>query len=120
MKRLLPAALLALAMLDASAQSTARARPAGTLPLDAPPPPPAIIAEAAPAPALEPEMAQRLEADKVVEEQRINGKVVQQRVTTRNGRTYVLNDYRADGTFTRQDTTLDERVRVPQWTLLEF
>jgi len=29
-------------------------------------------------------------------------------------------DHKGDGTFTKQDNTLDTGVRVPQWVLLEF
>lgn len=101
---------------DAAAQST-RARPEGTIPLDAPPP----IAEAADNDAaLETQVTTRTEAGQTIEEHRVGGKVVMQRVTPRHGRSYVLNDYRGDGTMTKQDNTLDQGVRVPQWVLLDF
>lgn len=29
-------------------------------------------------------------------------------------------DYKGDGTFTKQDNTLDNGNRVPQWVILEF
>jgi hypothetical protein len=29
-------------------------------------------------------------------------------------------DLKGDGTFTRQDNSLDSGVRVPQWVLMEF
>jgi hypothetical protein len=43
-----------------------------------------------------------------------------QRVTPKTGRPYVLMDNKGDGTFTKQDNTLDNGVRVPQWVLLDF
>ena len=47
-------------------------------------------------------------------------KLYMQRVTPRNGPAYLLIDHKGDGTFTRQDNTLDNGVRVPQWVLLRF
>jgi hypothetical protein len=29
-------------------------------------------------------------------------------------------DHKGDGTFTKQDNTLDSGVRVPMWVLVEF
>jgi Protein of unknown function (DUF2782) len=43
-----------------------------------------------------------------------------QKVIPKHGRPYILMDHKGDGTFTRQDNTLDNGVRVPQWVLLEF
>ena len=54
------------------------------------------------------------------QEYRVRGKVYMQRVTPKHGRPYVLMDHKGDGTFTKQDNTLDNGVRVPQWVLLEF
>ena len=112
-------ALLALAAADADAQSTARERPAGTRPLDEPPPlPPRTDAADA---ALEAQVTVRNnEAGDRIEEHRVGGKLYMQRVKPRNGPAYVLVDHKGDGTFTRQDNTLDTGVRVPQWVLLEF
>ena len=112
------AALLSVLAMDALAQSEARARPSGTVPLDAPPPPAMVESD----PALLPQTSTttRVEGDQSVEEHRVNGKVVMQRVTPRHGRAYVLRDHKGDGTFTKQDNTLDNGVRVPQWVLLEF
>ena len=111
------ALILLAAALDATAQTTARARPPGTMPLDEPPPPPAIVQAD---PALEPQVTVRTEGDQTIQEYRINGRVYMQRVTPRHGRPYILTDQRGDGTFTRQDNTLDNGNRVPQWVLLEF
>ncbi|HYC38727.1 MAG TPA: DUF2782 domain-containing protein [Usitatibacter sp.] len=117
MKRIVLAALFATACLEAAAQSGARPLPPGAVPLDAPPPPPALVQSET---TLEPEVTVRTEEDRTIQEYRANGKVYMQRVTPRNGRAYVMIDQRGDGTFTRQDNTLDQGVRVPQWVLLEF
>jgi Protein of unknown function (DUF2782) len=114
MRILLIATLTALA-LDVSAQSAARPRPPGTTPLDEPPPPPAMT-EAA----VEPEVTTRNEGDQSIQEYRVKGKLYMQRVTPKNGRPYILMDHKGDGTFTKQDNTLDNGVRVPQWVLLDF
>jgi hypothetical protein len=115
--RTLLALLLLAAAIDATAQSAARTRPPGTMPLDEPPPPPAIVQTD---PALEPQVTVRTEGEQTVQEYRIKGKLYMQRVTPKGGRPYVLMDHKGDGTFTKQDNTLDNGVRVPQWVLLEF
>ena len=113
----LVAALLSVLAMDAMAQSAVRSRPPGTVPLDEAPPPPAMVETD---PALEPQVTTRMEGDQSVQEYRVRGKVYMQRVTPKNGRPYVLMDHKGDGTFTKQDNTLDNGVRVPQWVLLEF
>lgn len=111
-------AVLAALALDAAAQSTARARPPGTRPLEEVPPPPAMVERD---PALEAQITVRTnEAGDRVEEYRVRGKLYMQKVKPRVGPAYVLMDHKGDGTFTRQDNTLDSGVRVPQWVLLEF
>lgn len=115
--RILAALFLSTLALGAFAQSTARERPPGTIPLEEPPPPPPLVASD---PALEPQVTTRVnEQGETVQEYRVNGRLFMQRITPRHGRPYVLIDDRGDGTFTRQDNTLD-RLRVPQWVLLEF
>ena len=116
MRTLIAVTLLAAAF-GAAAQSTARTRPPGTMPLDEPPPPPPIVAED---PAIAPQVTVRTEGDETIQEYRVGGKLYMQRVTPKHGRPYVLMDHKGDGTFTRQDNTLDNGVRVPQWVLLEF
>ena len=116
MRQLLALVLLAAAF-GAAAQSGARARPPGTMPLDEPPPPPAMVETD---PALTPQITVRTEGDQTIQEYRIRGKIYMQRVTPKHGRPYILMDHKGDGTFTRQDNTLDSGVRVPQWVLLEF
>lgn len=111
------AALLCGVALSALAQSGARPRPPGTAPLDEPPPPPPMVQTD---PALEPQVTIRREGDRTIQEYRIRGKLYMQRVTPKHGRPYILMDHKGDGTFTRQDNTLDSGVRVPQWVLLEF
>ena len=113
--RLLTAALLATLAFDATAQSTARDRPPGTVPLEeAPRPPPLTQSEP------EPQVTLRIEGDQTIQEYRIKGKLYMQKVTPKHGKSYVLMDHKGDGTFSKQDHTLDAQVRVPQWVLLEF
>ena len=115
--RILPVLILAALALDASAQSVARPRPPGTMPLDEAPPPPSIVQQD---PALEPQVTVRTEARQTVQEYRIKGRLYMMRVTPKHGKPYILIDNKGDGTFTKQDNTLDSGVRVPQWVLLEF
>jgi hypothetical protein len=123
MKNVLSAALAASLLLAcgiAAAQESARARPPGTMPLEAPPPLPPIGEAADPALEQQQQVTTRIEGDQTVTEYRTNGKVTMMRVTPKGGLPYVLVDRRGDGTFTKQDSPLDQGVRVPQWTLLEF
>lgn len=115
--RILIAAILLAVVLPAAAQSGARPRPPGTMPLDEPPPPPPMVQTD---PALEPQVSIRTEGEQSVQEYRIKGKLYMQRVTPKNGRPYILVDHRGDGTFTKLDNTIDSGVRVPQWVLAEF
>ena len=115
--RTLLLALLASFAIEASAQSAARARPPGTMPLDEVPPPPAMVEGD---PSIEPQVTVRTEDGQSVQEYRVKGKLYMQRVTPKYGRAYVLMDHKGDGTFTKQDNTLDNGVRVPQWVLLDF
>ena len=115
--RILLAALIAAFLVPALAQSGARPRPSGTTPLVEPPPPPPIVETD---PALEPQVTVRTENEQTVQEYRVKGKLFMMRVTPKHGRPYVMVDHNGDGQFTRQDNTLDQRVRVPQWVLLEF
>lgn len=111
-------ALLAAFSIDAMAQSAARPLPPGTRTLEEPPP---LPAKAGAEPALEAQVTIRTnEAGDRVEEHRVGGKLFMQRVKPRNGPAYVLVDHKGDGTFTKQDNTLDGNLRVPQWVLLEF
>jgi hypothetical protein len=103
--------------LPAAAQSTARPRPPGTVPLEEAPPPPAMVEGD---PALAPQVTTRTEGGQTFQEYRVKGKLYMVRVTPAHGRPYVLMDHRGDGTFMRQDNPLDNGVRVPQWVLLEF
>lgn len=115
--RILLAAALLLAASGALAQSQARPRPPGTVPLEEPPPPPAVI-EGSPAP--EPQVRVRKDAAGSVHEYRLKGRLYMMRVVPAVGRPYVLVDHRGDGTFSRQENTLDPGLRVPQWVLAEF
>jgi hypothetical protein len=116
MRVILAATLLAVC-LSAAAQSTARPRPPGTIPLeDVPPPPPMVMTD----PALEPQVTVRTVDGQEVQEYRVGGKLFAQRVTPKHGKPYILVDNRGDGTFTRNDNPLDNGVRVPQWVLMEF
>ena len=121
--RILLAVFLSAVAFASFAQSTARPRPPGTVPLEEPPPPPKMTEPATKAdPAqLEPEVTRRVdEQGQVIEEYRVKGKLYMQRVTPRGGKAYVLVDNHGDGTFMRQDNPLDNGVRVPQWVLKEF
>jgi hypothetical protein len=109
--------LVVAAAFEAAAQSAPRARPPGTVPLDEPPPPPPLVETD---PALEPQVTVRTEGEQTIQEYRIRGKLYMQRVTPKHGRPYILIDHKGDGTFTKQDNTLDTGNRVPQWVLLEF
>jgi hypothetical protein len=111
------ALILAVLAFEAAAQSAARPRPPGTVPLDEPPPPPPMV-EADPA--LEPQVTVRTEGGQTIQEFRIRGKLYMVRVTPKGGPPYILMDHRGDGTMTRQDNPLDTGVRVPQWVLKEF
>ncbi|MBC8024066.1 MAG: DUF2782 domain-containing protein [Burkholderiales bacterium] len=116
MRLLLAVSLTALAF-AAGAQSTARPRPAGTVPLDEPPPPPPMTQADK---SLEPQVTRREADDQQVEEYRVRGKLYMQRVTPKGGRPYVLMDHKGDGSFTKQDNTIDGHLSVPQWVLMEF
>jgi hypothetical protein len=111
------AVILVTMAFPATAQSPARPPPPGTTPLqELPPPPPMVDTD----PALTPQVTTRTEGDQTIQEYRVKGKLYMQRVTPKNGRPYVLMDHKGDGSFTKQDNTLDSGVRVPQWVLLEF
>jgi hypothetical protein len=113
-------AVLALPVLalPAFAQSVARPRPPGTVPLDELPPPPPAPLTTEPQP--EPQVTTRAEPEQTVQEYRIKNRLYMMRVTPKHGHPYVLMDMKGDGTFIRQDNPLDNGVRVPQWVLLEF
>jgi hypothetical protein len=115
--RTLLLALLSCLAIDAFAQTAARSRPPGTMPLDEAPPPPALVESD---PELQPQVTIRTEGGQTIQEFRLRGKLYMQRVTPRHGRPYILVDHKGDGTFTKQDNTLDNGVRVPQWVLAEF
>jgi hypothetical protein len=115
--RILIAAILLAAALPAAAQSGARPRPPGTMPLDEVPPPPPMVQSD---PALEPQVTVRTEGDQTVQEYRVKNKLYMQRVKPKNGPAYILMDHRGDGTFTKHDHTIDTQLRVPQWVLAEF
>lgn len=115
--RLLLAVSLTAVAFAAAAQSTERQRPRGTVPLDEPPAPPPMTQVDAPR---DSQIARATDEGQVVEEQRVGGKVYKQRVTPKHGRPYILMDHRADGSFTRQDNTIDGHLSVPQWLVMEF
>jgi len=112
--RTLLAVLLSSFAFAALAQSAERPRPPGTKPLEEPPPLTQVD------PANEPVVTTRTEGDQTIQEYRIGGKLYMQKVTPKHGKAYVLVDHRGDGTFTKQDNTIDQSLRAPQWVLLEF
>src|SRR3982751_4790582 len=98
------AALLLAVAFTSAAQSTARPRPAGTLPLDEVPPPPPITQAASP----DDEVVSTRRTDEngqVTEEYRVRGRLYMQKVTPRHGRSYVLMDNKGDGSFTKLDNS---------------
>ncbi|HEV7714022.1 MAG TPA: DUF2782 domain-containing protein [Steroidobacteraceae bacterium] len=115
--RLILAATLLAVSLSAAAQSGARPRPPGTVPLEDVPPPPAMVPGDS---SMDPVVTTRTEGDQEVQEYRVKGKLFMQRVKPKGGKEYVLMDHQGNGTFVRQDNPLDNGVRVPQWVLLEF
>jgi len=118
--RTLLALLVAAFLLPAFAQTGARPRPPGTLPLEEVPPPPPMPETREPGAAIEPQVTTRTEGEQTVQEYRHKGKLYMVRVTPRHGRPYVLVDQRGDGQFTRQDNPTDTGLRVPQWVIFEF
>jgi len=124
--RILLAVTVSAFAIAASAQSTERPRPPGSVPLEdiAPPPPlPPMTKEelAAKNSTAEPVVTRREENGQVIEEYRVKGRMYMQRVTPKVGRPYILVDNKGDGTFTKQDNTIDGgHFAVPQWVLMEF
>jgi hypothetical protein len=116
--RLLLAASLAAIAFTAGAQSTARPLPAGTVPLDEVPPPPPLTQNASSSD--ERAVTPRTDDGQTIEENRTRGRLYAQRVTPKHGRPYVLMDHKADGSFTKQDNSIDGHLSVPQWVLMEF
>ena len=110
------AIFLTLLALPVAAQSVARERPAGTMPLDEMPPLPSLVETD---PSLETQGSARNDQGDGAQDYRVNGKVFMERITPRVGKPYVVIHDRGDGTMTRQDNTLDT-LRGPQWTLWEF
>lgn len=102
---------------ETPAASTARPRPPGTIPLEEAPPPPQLDEDPN---ELKPVVTTRVEGDRTIQEYRVHGRLYMQRVVPKTGRPYVLIDNKGDGTFTRQDNTLDNGVRVPQWVIKEW
>ena len=115
--RLILAAIALAVAFPAAAQSTARPRPPGTAPLEEPPPPPPMTGSDQ---SLEPVITTRTEGDQEIQEYRVRGKLYMMRVKPKSGPAYILMDHKGDGTFMKQDNTLDSGIRVPQWVLLEF
>ena len=117
--RTLFAILLSAVAFTAAAQSTARPRPSGTVPLDDPPPPPPMTQSVEERD--QPQVTRRVGEDgQVTEEYRVRGKLYMQRITPKHGRSYVMIDHKGDGSFTRLDNTIDGHLQVPQWVLMEF
>jgi hypothetical protein len=111
------AIITTLLALPAAAQSVARDRPAGTMPLDEPPPPPALV-QTDPSLQTQGNAARNDDGDRT-REYRANGRVFMERITPSVGAPYVVIHDRGDGTMMPQDNTLDV-LRGPQWTLWEF
>jgi hypothetical protein len=102
----------------AFAQGTPPAQPSPPLPpklepLPEIPPPPGVDAE------LEPQVTIKSRDGDVVEEARVNGRLVWIKVTPRHGRPYFLVPDASGNVFIRRDSH-DTGLRVPLWVLLEF
>jgi hypothetical protein len=119
MRLILAVSFIAIAF-TAGAQSTARLRPPGTVPLDETPPPPPLTQQQASSPN-EPAVTKRTdESGQTIEEYRLRGKLYAQRVTPKHGRPYILMDHKGDGSFSKLDNSIDGHLSVPQWVLMEF
>jgi hypothetical protein len=111
MRRLL-ATMLVLAAFAAAAQP----RPPKLEPLPEPPPPPPIPA----GPAVdEPRVRIPVQEGDRIEPIRQDGRVVAVKVTPPNGKPYFLIDTTGTGGWIRRES-LDDGVRFPMFTILEF
>lgn len=84
-------------------------------PLPEIPPPPGVAADAE----LEPQITIKTRGGDVVEEARVNGRLVWVKVTPPHGRPYFLVPDSSGNVFIRRDSH-DTGLRVPLWVLLEF
>ena len=108
MRRLLPLALLGIALPLAAQQ------PPKLEPLPEPTPPGLALD-----PALEPQVTIIRRGEDQVEEYRVNGKLYAIKVTPLHGVPYFLIDATGDGTMMRRES-LDSGLRVPQWVIHSF
>ena len=103
----------------ASAQSApptaAPPLPPNLEPLPEIPPPPGVSGDAD----LEPQVTIKKRGGDVVEEARVNGRLVWIKVTPPHGRPYFLVPDGTGNVFIRRDS-LDTGLKVPLWVLLEF
>ena len=83
----------------------------------APPPPPMDASEADTD--LEQQITITKQADIIIEEYRVGGKLYMIKIIPKAGPPYYLVDDRGDGKFSRQES-LDSGVRPPRWIIHSF
>ena len=92
-------------------------------PAPPPPPPPANGPPPATAAETDPDLAPQVtitrRSGEVVEEARVNGKLMWVRVTPRHGRSYYLIPDAGGHTYIRRDSN-DTGLKVPLWVLFSF
>jgi len=81
-------------------------------PIPAPPPPSGAALD-------EPNVRIPVQEGDVVEEIKVNGRVVQLKVTPKNGPVYYLVDPAGNGVWVRRNS-VDDGVRVPMWPVYTF
>jgi len=95
--------------------AAAFAEPLGLEPL----PPPPVIDSGMAATSDEPEVTITRQADQLIEEYRVGGKLYMIKITPKVGPPYYLVDDQGDGKFTRQES-LDSGLRPPRWIIKKF
>lgn len=83
------------------------------------PPPPVLEATPDSAADDEPQVTIIKEAEQIIEEYRMGGKVYMIKITPKVGKPYYLVDDRGDGKFVRQES-LDSGFRPPRWVIKRF
>ena len=117
-RRPLPLASFGLAVALAAVAGGALAQPAATPQKSTPPvlePLPEVAGDAE----LEPQVTIIRQKDQIVEEARVNNRLVWIKVTPVHGRPYYLIPDGGEYTFIRRDS-LDSGLKVPLWVLFTF
>ena len=113
-----PFLFLALLFLSAFSLAAFAAKPTPDILQPLPPPP---VLEATPDSVAddEPQVTIIKEAEQIIEEYRMGGKVYMIKITPKVGKPYYLVDDRGDGKFVRQES-LDSGFRPPRWVIKRF